>query len=100
MDKPFTVAIKETRETIAQAINNSNLHPCVSEMILKDIQNELHTLVQKITQEDELAYMNFLMSKEEKDELKDVDMVEHKEIREIIENDSDAIFIKEKEPNK
>lgn len=58
MNKPITLAIKETKTNLIQTINNSSLPPCVLELIVKDILNEIHVLSQKQLQEDELAYLN------------------------------------------
>lgn len=58
MNKPLTLLVQETKSNLVGTINNSSLPPCVLELIIKDIINEIHILSQKQLQEDELAYMN------------------------------------------
>lgn len=58
MNKPLTLLIQETKLNFVHTINNASLPPCVLELILQDILNEIHILSQKQLQEDELAYMN------------------------------------------
>jgi len=60
MNKPLTILIQETKSNFIKTINNSSLPPCVLELIMQDILNEIHVLSQKQLQEDELAYMNSL----------------------------------------
>ena len=60
MNKPTTLVIKEAKSNIIQTVNNAALPPCIMELIVKDVLNELHTLSQKQFQQDELAYMNAL----------------------------------------
>ncbi len=56
MDKPITVQIEETRQTIIDAINNSKLHPFILDTILKDIYNEVHLLFLSQTEQDRKEY--------------------------------------------
>lgn len=52
MEKPLTIQIEETKQTIVDAINNSKLHPFILDSILKDIYNEIHVLyMNQISQE-------------------------------------------------
>lgn len=64
MNKPLTILIQETKSNFIKTINNSSLPPCVLELIMQDILNEIHVLSQKQLQEDELAYMNSLTQTE------------------------------------
>lgn len=56
MDKPITVQIEETRQTIIDTINNSKLHPFILDTILKDIYNEVHLLFLSQTEQDRKEY--------------------------------------------
>lgn len=64
MNKPLTLLIQKTKNNLIRTINNSTLPPCILELIVKDILNEIHILSQKQLQEDELAYMNSLSQTE------------------------------------
>lgn len=66
MNKPITVIIDDAKKNLSQSINNAltTLPPCILELIVKDILNEIHVLSQKQLQEDELAYMNSLVESE------------------------------------
>lgn len=64
MNKPLTLLMQETKNNLIQTINNSSLPPCILELILKDMLNEINVLSKKQLQEDELAYMNSLSQTE------------------------------------
>ena len=68
MNKPLTLLMHETKNNLIQTINNSTLPPCILELIVKDILNEIHVLSQKQLQDDELLYMNLLSQTESTDE--------------------------------
>lgn len=54
MNKPFSLIIQETRQELIDVINNSNLHPSIMEMIIKDIYLEVNRLnVETIKNEKE-----------------------------------------------
>jgi hypothetical protein len=54
MNKPFSLIIEETRQNIIDAINKSNLHPSIMEMIIKDIYLEVSRLnAETIKREEE-----------------------------------------------
>lgn len=63
-NKPITITIKETKEAIVAAINNSNLHPFILDSIMKDIYNEIHILYMNQIAQDEKEYMNAQEQKE------------------------------------
>lgn len=44
MDKPISIIIEETKKSLADTINNCNLHPSIIEMIIKDIYWEVNHL--------------------------------------------------------
>lgn len=64
MNKPITLVIQETKRNLFNILNDTPLPPCVLELIVKDILNEICVLSQKQLQEDELVYMNNLQEKE------------------------------------
>ena len=37
MDKPISIIVEETKQSLADVINNCKLHPVVLEMIIKDV---------------------------------------------------------------
>ena len=54
MNKPFSLIIEETKQELIDVINNSNLHPSIMEMIVKDIYLEVNRLnVETIKNEKE-----------------------------------------------
>ena len=44
MNKPVSLIIDETKKSLADIINNCNLHPSIIEMIVKDIYWEVNRL--------------------------------------------------------
>ncbi len=56
MDKPITIQIEETRQTIIDTINTSKLHPFILDTILKDIYNEMHLLYLSHAEQDKKEY--------------------------------------------
>lgn len=44
IEKPISMAVEETKQQIAEVINNSQLSPVVLDLILKDIYNEVHNI--------------------------------------------------------
>ena len=60
MNKPFSLIIEETRQNIIDAINKSNLHPSVMEMIVKDIYFEVSRLsAETIKKEEQQFFKEF-----------------------------------------
>lgn len=57
MNKPFSLIINETKESIINILNNSNLHPTVMEMIVKDIYLEINRLSTSIIEKDKQQYL-------------------------------------------
>ena len=41
INKPLSLIIRESKNTIIDAINQANLHPTLLELIIKDIYNEV-----------------------------------------------------------
>lgn len=57
MNKPFSLIISETKESIVNILNNSNLHPTVMEMIIKDIYLEINRLSTSIVEKEKQQYL-------------------------------------------
>lgn len=66
MNKPLTIAIKETKSKIINACNESGVPLAVLDLIVGGIYSEIHTLAEKQTLEDEAYYMNAIANKEAK----------------------------------
>lgn len=58
IEKPLSLILKECRENIENAINNSKLPPYLLEPVLKDYYNQLAVLSHNITAEEENEYKN------------------------------------------
>ena len=57
MNKPLTMIIKETKTKIATVCNESGLNPVILDLILQGIYSEVHTLAEKQSSKEEIAYM-------------------------------------------
>ena len=57
MGKPLSVKIKDTKNMLIDLCNQSELHPSVLEMIMKDIYLEIHSLAERYSKEEELQYI-------------------------------------------
>ena len=54
MNKPFSIIIEETKQKLVDVINQSNLHPSIVELIIKDIYFEVNQLnIETIAKEKE-----------------------------------------------
>lgn len=60
MEKPTSLIIEETKETIANALNNSHLHPYIMDSIMKDLYEQVHTLYIQTVQKEEAEYKKSL----------------------------------------
>ena len=67
-NKPLSMRIQETKEKLVQVINTSSLPPCITELIIKDIFNELCMLSKEQLNEDILTYNNSLVPTVSEDE--------------------------------
>lgn len=41
MEKPISMILSESKQTIINAVTSTNLHPALLELIIKDIYNEV-----------------------------------------------------------
>ena len=45
MEKPISLVIEETKQSLIETVNNCRLHPSIIEMIVKDIYIEICQLI-------------------------------------------------------
>lgn len=57
MNKPFSLIVQETKQELVNIINNSNLHPSVVEMIVKEIYLEVNRLNIETTRTEKERYL-------------------------------------------
>ena len=60
MEKPITMVINETRESLIKTINESNIPPFIMEMMLKDIYMEVNQLNIDISIREKEEYLQSL----------------------------------------
>ena len=63
MNKPIAIAIKETKLKLAKVCNESNLPPVILDLIIQGIYSEVHSLSEKQTSEEEVAYAKIIEDK-------------------------------------
>jgi hypothetical protein len=56
MNKPFTMIVKETKMKLANVCNESGLSPVHLDLIMQGLYNEIHSLAERQTLEEEAAY--------------------------------------------
>lgn len=71
MNKPITMAIKETKTKIVNICNDSGLSPVILDLIMQGIYSEIHSLAEKQTTEEEISYMKILEESSKKTEVTD-----------------------------
>lgn len=60
MNKPLTIAIKETKQKIVSVCNESMLSPIILDLIMQGIYKDIHILAERQTLEEETAYMKMV----------------------------------------
>lgn len=65
MNKPISIIIEETKQSIAEVLNESGLHPYVMETIMKDLYEEVHSVYIKTVQQEKAEYEKSLETTEE-----------------------------------
>ena len=65
MDKPLSMKLAETKRQIADIINNSGLHICVIEPIVRDIANEVSLLAQRQAEIEQKEYEQSVSAEKE-----------------------------------
>lgn len=71
MNKPITMVIKETKTKIANICNESGLSPIILDLIMQGLYNEIHSLAEKQTVEEEMGYVKLLKETSKKTEVID-----------------------------
>lgn len=56
MDKPISIILEEAKQSIADAVNNANLHPALLEPIIKDLYTEVQYHAKMQYQKDKNEY--------------------------------------------
>ena len=70
MNKPLTMIIKETKTKLTNDCNESGLPPVILDLILQGIYSEVHYLAEKQALDEEKAYMEISINKDENVDLK------------------------------
>lgn len=60
MNKPLTMAIKETQMKLASVCNESGLPPVILDLIIYGMYSEIHSLAEKQSSEEEKSYKEAL----------------------------------------
>lgn len=60
MNKPITMIIKETKNKLANICNESGLPPVILDLIVQGVYSEIHSIVERQTLEEEVAYTKAL----------------------------------------
>ena len=58
MEKPASLLIQETRNSIINILNESKLHPSILELIMKDIMNDVTNASTRIKNKELEEYNN------------------------------------------
>lgn len=58
MDKPISMRIEETRNSIVDIINKSKLHPSIIELMLKGMYLEAAMLSNEVSEKDKQQYFD------------------------------------------
>lgn len=73
MNKPLSISIKETKDSLIQICNESHLPPCILELIVQTIYTDISILSKKYLDEDELIYMANSMIDDKEKEIEKLD---------------------------
>lgn len=71
MNKPITMVIKETKTKIANICNESGLSPIILDLIMQGIYSEIHSLAERQSLEEEMAYAKMVAETSKKVESAD-----------------------------
>ena len=63
MNKPLTMAIKETQMRLASVCNESGLPPVILDLIMHGVYSEIHSLAERQSSEEEKSYKEALEEK-------------------------------------
>lgn len=73
MNKPITMIIKETKNKLANICNESGLPPVILDLIIQGVYSEIHSIVERQTLEEEVAYTKALEESSKKVDAANVD---------------------------
>ena len=62
MDKPIGIIIEETKKSIADTLNESQLHPYIMDSIMRELYEEVHSLYIRTVQAENDEYKKSLES--------------------------------------
>lgn len=65
MEKTITMLMTETRQKLADVVNNSGLPFCVLESIIQNLYNEIHMYSEQQLQQDNLVYQQKMLEAQE-----------------------------------
>lgn len=71
MNKPLTMVVKETKTKIINICNESGLSPIVLDLIVQGIYSEIHSLAERQSLEEEMAYAKMVAEASNKTEVTD-----------------------------
>ncbi len=71
MNKPVTMIIKETKSKIANICNESGLPPIILDLIVQGIYFEIHSLAERQSLNEEIAYAKMVAEASNKAEVVD-----------------------------
>ena len=71
MNKPITMVIKEIKTKIASICNESGLPPIILDLIMQGIYSEIHSLAERQSIEEEIAYAKMVAEASNKVEVAD-----------------------------
>ena len=57
IQKPLSVAIVDLKKDIVNAVNNSGIPIYITEMVLKEMLNEISTISNQIREQEQAQYM-------------------------------------------
>lgn len=80
INKPITMAIKETKAKMINVVNESGLSPTILDLILQGIYSEVHSFAERQAAEEEKAYMQTIKDNDiNNNKMRDVNTLEQKE---------------------
>jgi hypothetical protein len=67
MEKPISMILSESKQTIINAVASTNLHPALLELIIKDIYNEVKLSAERQLEMEQGEYNYSLQEKGEQE---------------------------------
>ena len=67
MEKPISMILSESKQTIINAVTSTNLHPALLELIIKDIYNEVKLSAERQLEMEQGEYVYSLQEKGEQE---------------------------------